>query len=1094
MKAKKLIISFFCMMIICPLIAFNVAADEVFHDNLPTNTPPPEISTYTSSEISSELVDTSTEIYNNFISVDPELFLYTEEGIGYLSWWGAPTADEMQYLKNKAAEITDGCVNATEKIYAVMKYISLNICYDYDYLEHNTKEYPYLDPYDILINGSTICEGYARTTATLLQLVDVPCIYVDSPNHKWNMAYNGERWILFDTTWIASGKLEYGVLNKSDKLNFAWYDFNISTANDNENHIIESLDLTICNRKLVSYPKYTSLKNIVIPASVKSIYDRVSFPSNIDVLRIPESVTSFGEYVLNGKVNKIIYEGSKSEYQKISIDSYNTGITNCRNIVYEDNAATPYFLYQPTDAMNNTVCYSCRAVDDYSWILCDVECSNSQLTYQWYQNDTMSNIGGTPVDGVGNDSAYYEFTHNEEGVTYLYVEVTSIDNSVSGNKEVVIKSNPICVETFKANPTVVSRVGMDARIVCYKDIDEVHFIGSGVVEDSSFWDESSAVYISKGISYIPDYHCDRTLKYTKNIWVEDGNEFYESDEYGVLYDKVNKSLVRFPYYLEVVEYSILDGTKSVDLSKIDNRKDTLETLHIPSSVDKATGFLKYMWGLKEITVGEGNSNYYVDEYGALIDKAEHRLIKLPNAAANDKYIMPDDIETIAPYAFTGYYLNEIELSDSLKTIENYAFYNCTAIKRLFIPVTVEKIGDYAFAYYQYLTDIYFYGDIPEIGEKIFDKSGKLELPIIHYAVGTNWPSPTWTDANGNTYNTVPFDPEIVGKSNCCGDNAWWELNEGVLTIYGKGEIWNYEYLKSPWYVQCSNEAGICSDITGIVVSDGITRIGDYCFTYLNYVTDNVVLPRSLKSIGRKAFYLCYQIPEIYVLGNVEEIEDHAFMSCNTLESIYFYGDAPTDFGSDVFLGAHNDFTIYYIDGKSGWTTPTWNGYKTAKFVKTADPYITGAITSYGDADAEVTVTLYDANKTVVDSCTTTSGTYTLSAPAGTYTLEVSKTMHASREYAVTVGTEDITKDVEIWLYGDVYHGDDNMVTIIDASQIQRYVLGKKSVFGSTSDTELEAYRLKVADVYTNDGDVTIIDASQIQRYVMGKSSIFNYLP
>ena len=35
----------------------------------------------------------------------------------------------------------------------------------------------------------------------------------------------------------------------------------------------------------------------------------------------------------------------------------------------------------------------------------------------------------------------------------------------------------------------------------------------------------------------------------------------------------------------------------------------------------------------------------------------------------------------------------------------------------------------------------------------------------------------------------------------CGDHVYWTLSDGVLTISGKGRMYDYEYVQnhSPWY-------------------------------------------------------------------------------------------------------------------------------------------------------------------------------------------------------------------------------------------------------------------------------------------------------
>ena len=52
----------------------------------------------------------------------------------------------------------------------------------------------------------------------------------------------------------------------------------------------------------------------------------------------------------------------------------------------------------------------------------------------------------------------------------------------------------------------------------------------------------------------------------------------------------------------------------------------------------------------------------------------------------------------------------------------------------------------------------------------------------------------------------------------------------------------------------------------------------------------------------------------------------AFEDCTKLTSVTFLGDAPASFGRDVFLDAAPGFTIYYIPGSNGFTSPTWEGY------------------------------------------------------------------------------------------------------------------------------------------------------------------------
>ena len=40
-------------------------------------------------------------------------------------------------------------------------------------------------------------------------------------------------------------------------------------------------------------------------------------------------------------------------------------------------------------------------------------------------------------------------------------------------------------------------------------------------------------------------------------------------------------------------------------------------------------------------------------------------------------------------------------------------------------------------------------------------------------------------------------PARAAESGTCGDNLTWTLEDGVLTISGTGEMWDYDYLGGP---------------------------------------------------------------------------------------------------------------------------------------------------------------------------------------------------------------------------------------------------------------------------------------------------------
>ena len=78
----------------------------------------------------------------------------------------------------------------------------------------------------------------------------------------------------------------------------------------------------------------------------------------------------------------------------------------------------------------------------------------------------------------------------------------------------------------------------------------------------------------------------------------------------------------------------------------------------------------------------------------------------------------------------------------------------------------------------------------------------------------------------------------------CGENATWNLNNGVLTISGSGAILSYAQESAPW-------AAFADQITSVKIGSGITGIGDNAFRDL--AVESILIPRAVATIGSNAF-------------------------------------------------------------------------------------------------------------------------------------------------------------------------------------------------------------------------------------------------
>lgn len=118
---------------------------------------------------------------------------------------------------------------------------------------------------------------------------------------------------------------------------------------------------------------------------------------------------------------------------------------------------------------------------------------------------------------------------------------------------------------------------------------------------------------------------------------------------------------------------------------------------------------------------------------------------------------------------------------------------------------------------------------------------------------------------------------LADDNNKCGENLTWEFADGILTISGTGEMYDYseDYL-APWSEHCV-------EITNVTISDGVTSIGSSAFCYCS--VKSITLPFGLKHIGASAFFYCPNIQQIKIPDSVEHIDPYAFSCCKGLHTV-----------------------------------------------------------------------------------------------------------------------------------------------------------------------------------------------------------------
>jgi len=195
-------------------------------------------------------------------------------------------------------------------------------------------------------------------------------------------------------------------------------------------------------------------------------------------------------------------------------------------------------------------------------------------------------------------------------------------------------------------------------------------------------------------------------------------------------------------------------------------------------------------------------------------------------------------------------------------------------------------------------------------------------------------------------------------------------------------------------------------LTGITFPDSVTTIGSMVCYGCPYLS-SLNFGTGLQSIGSAAFQYSQALKAVFLPASLTSIGDSAFANCGTLNAAVFLGSAPSSDGT-VFSGAAGGFTVYYFDGTTGFSTPTWNGYATVDMgayspvpvwlLQNGFAYNAGTSAPNGDGVSLAMDYALNLNPTQNESAAqpmaTISGTamsmqYYASSPGVTYTVETS---------------------------------------------------------------------------------------------------------
>ncbi|MCM1140558.1 MAG: leucine-rich repeat domain-containing protein [Muribaculum sp.] len=120
----------------------------------------------------------------------------------------------------------------------------------------------------------------------------------------------------------------------------------------------------------------------------------------------------------------------------------------------------------------------------------------------------------------------------------------------------------------------------------------------------------------------------------------------------------------------------------------------LKEIELPSSVSSISSdeAFNYCLSLQSFKVDPENESFCSFD-GVLYTKDMKKLCYFPAGKIGD-FVVPDDVETIRAYSFSGaMFVNSVIMNDNVTTIGKYAFEGCYGLTSIKLSGNVEKLGD-----------------------------------------------------------------------------------------------------------------------------------------------------------------------------------------------------------------------------------------------------------------------------------------------------------------------------------------------------------------------------------------------------------------
>ena len=544
-----------------------------------------------------------------------------------------------------------------------------------------------------------------------------------------------------------------------------------------------------------------SLTSVTIPNSVTNIgesafYDCYSLTS----VTIPNSVTSIGEWAFIGcsSLTKTNYTGDVASWCNIKFGGGEANpMCNSHNFYINDQEIKDLVIPNTVDSIHNyafAYCYSLTSVTIPNSVK-----SIGNEAFSWCFSLTSITCEGENPPTVASDA----FNGVSTSIpVYVPCGCVGAYKAKSGWKDFTNIQEPLAEYSIEVdvNDNIMGTAKVDINSACGNQISATPNFGYHLVQWSDGnTDNPRSLVLTQDTILTAEFALTQSGQCGDNLYWELIDDTLHIRGSGEMYDYISDTA---PWKRSIKALCIGESVTSIGSYAFYNCS-SLTSVTIPNSVTSIGSDAFY--NCSSLT----KTNYTGDV-------ASWCNIKFGDGEAN-------------PMCYShNFYINDQEINDlvipnSVTSIGNIAFRNCSSLTSVTIGESVTNIGSCAFENCSSLTSVTIGESVTSIGSSVFENCSSL------------------------TSVTIPNSVTSIG--------SWAFRNCSSLTSV----TINSDAIVSKAYSDASNISHIFgSQVTEYIIGDEVKSIGNGAFSWCSSLT-SVTIGESVTSIGKSTFYECSKL-------------------------------------------------------------------------------------------------------------------------------------------------------------------------------------------------------------------------------------------